>query len=747
MPHGFVRWSPREVDLVRPIELVLGRLEDVHVGDGGNMAHCPCPGHGRGRGDRNRSLDVKEGEDGRVLMHCFAGCETADVVAALGLSMTDLFERRDPVGGGGTRHSSGTGSTGQPATIENYANYVDLPVEFLEGLGLEEIRYCGRPAVRMPYFDESGERVLSTRYRVSLTGKPKVKTRKGDKNHLYGLWKLEEARAAGYVWMVEGESDTQTLWRHREPCVGIPGANGFKSEWGAELAGIARIYFVVEDEAGEGCWRKLAAIPELRERLFRVDLRGAKDVSELHKQDPEGFKERLREAREDARAWLDIAEGEQEERSREAWATCRELAESEDILAEFVAELERCRLVGEDTNAKVLFLGLTSRLLPKIVSVVVKGPSSGGKSFLVKTVMRFFPESAFCSFTAMSERTLVYTEESLEHRFVVLYEAAGLGGDLQEYIIRSLLSEGRIDYETVEKTPEGMRPRRIRKEGPTGFVTTTTRHRLHAENETRYLSLTVKDTPEQTRRVLRAIAEEPAEERDLGRWHALQTWLEGAEHGIFVPYAVALAEATGDFAVRLRRDFSALLSLVKAHAILHQASRERDDEGRVVATLEDYARVRELVADLFAEGVEATVPGIIRETVEAVGELVEESGKRGYTTNKALAERLGIDKAAASRRVTKALGLYYLHNLEERRGRPAQLVLGEAMPEDREVLPTPEELEKAMSGCAVDPALGEIEHPPPPVSFGPTPEQDAGGGESTHETASTDQPRDDWGVA
>ncbi|MDP9481297.1 MAG: hypothetical protein M3R38_37475, partial [Actinomycetota bacterium] len=553
-------------------------------------------------------MSVKEGKDGQVLMHCFAGCETADMAAALGLSMADLFERRAPVGGGGTRHSSRPGSTGQLATLENYVNYVDLPIAFLKGLGLEEISYCGQPAVRMPYLDESGERVLATRYRVSLTGKPKVKTKKGDKNHLYGLSRLEEARAAGYVWMVEGETDAQTLWYHREPCLGIPGASGFKPEWVAGLAGIARIYFVVEDEAGEICWRKLCVIPELRERLFRVDLRGAKDVSELHKQDPEGFKERVREAREGARAWLDIAESQQEERYREAWAACRELAESGDILAEFVAELERYRLVGEDTNAKLLFLALTSRLLPKIVSVVVKGPSSGGKSFLVKTVMRFFPEAAFCSFTAMSERTLIYTEESLEHRFVVLYEAAGMGGDLQEYIIRSLLSEGRIDYETVEKTPDGMRPRRITKEGPTGFVTTTTRHRLHAENETRYLSLTVKDTPEQTRRVLRAIADEPTEEPDPGRWHALQTWLEGAEHGVFVPYAVALAEATGDFAVRLRRDFSALLSLVKAHALLHQASRERDAEGRVVAGLEDYARVRELVADLVAEGVEATVP-------------------------------------------------------------------------------------------------------------------------------------------
>jgi hypothetical protein len=38
----------------------------------------------------------------------------------------------------------------------------------------------------------------------------------------------------------------------------------------------------------------------------------------------------------------------------------------------------------------------------------------------------------------------------------------------------------------------------------------------------------------------------------------------------------------------------AVLNLIKAHAILHQASRDRDDQGRIVATVDDYAIVREL---------------------------------------------------------------------------------------------------------------------------------------------------------
>ena len=707
-----------------PVDLVLDRLEGVRQREVGYQALCPA------HDDHEPSLSITEGEDRRALLKCFAGCSTEDIVAALDLEMKDLFERRNGHGGGGAITSQNTTSTDQPPTLENYAAYVGLPVSFLKRLGLKEYRHLGEPAVSMPYLDESGE-VLLTRSRVSLTDKPKVKTRKGDKHRLYGLWKIGEVREAGYAWMVEGESDSQTLWYHGEPVLGIPGANGWRAEWAADLEGVDRLYFVVEDEAGEQCWRKLTETPEIRDRLFRVELGDVKDVSELHKRNAAGFKERLHEAREASQAWVDIAQTEEHERTREAWAECGVLAQSADILAEFSHDLEACRVVGEKNNGELLYLALVSRLLEKIVSVAVKGPSSGGKSHLAKQVMSFFPDDCFVSLTAMGEKALLYTERDLRNKMLVLMEAAGLSGEFQEYVIRVLLSEGFLEYEVTEKSQDGLKNIVIRKEGPTGFITTTTRDKLLAENETRYLSITVTDTREQTRRIFRALADERTEEPDRTRWHALQVWLEGAEHQVAIPYAGALAEKMGDVAVRLRRDFSVVLSLIKAHAILHQATRDRDGDGRVVATLADYSRVRDLVSGLIAEGVEATVPKPIRETVEAVDNVIGGWGEE-YATIKAVAEELGIDKAAASRRVRTAIGRGYLKNLEDRRGHPARIVLAESMPEDQEILPAPEELE------GVDPLTvdrGGIYYPPPPSEAG----IGGGGSYTSPETASTGQ--------
>ncbi len=101
-----------------------------------------------------------------------------------------------------------------------------------------------------------------------------------------------------------------------------------------------------------------------------------------------------------------------------------------------------------------------------------------------------------------------------------------MNGDFQTYLIRSLLSEGRLRYEVVEKTSEGLKPRLIEREGPTGLLVTTTAVKLHPENETRLLSLTVTDTHQQTRDVLAALARGAGGEYpNLGAWHALQELL------------------------------------------------------------------------------------------------------------------------------------------------------------------------------------------------------------------------------
>ena len=59
---------------------------------GGNRFQARCPAHG----DRSPSLSIGEGLDGRVLLHCFAGCHTDAILAALNLSRKDRFQGPPP---------------------------------------------------------------------------------------------------------------------------------------------------------------------------------------------------------------------------------------------------------------------------------------------------------------------------------------------------------------------------------------------------------------------------------------------------------------------------------------------------------------------------------------------------------------------------------------------------------------------------------------------------------------------------
>ena len=49
-----------------------------------------CPAHE----DKHPSLAIRELDDGRVLLHCFVGCSAGEVVAALGMTLSDLFPLR-----------------------------------------------------------------------------------------------------------------------------------------------------------------------------------------------------------------------------------------------------------------------------------------------------------------------------------------------------------------------------------------------------------------------------------------------------------------------------------------------------------------------------------------------------------------------------------------------------------------------------------------------------------------------------
>jgi hypothetical protein len=748
------------------IEELLERLDRVKRSGDGWTARCPA------HEDKVASLSVGVGDDDRVLLHCFAGCSAEDIVSAIGFELKDLFPdtRATPSGSVAPVHQSrakphsSTDSTGSDATsaldrldqeglpvcsLEAYADTKGLPVEFLRELHLEDAKYAGGPAIRIPYVTADGDE-QAVRYRIAIAGDDKFRWKKRSKICLYGLTRLRSARERGYAVLVEGESCAQTLWLHGFPALGLPGAVNWKDERDLPaVEGLETLYVVIEpDKGGQAImdWLKRSALatgkrptppdedgpteitvervtdglgqtfdswketprdtsrPPRLPTVKLVSLTGAKDASELYLQDREAFVARFEDELQRATPYEEHDRIAAELRARAAWKSAGALAKEARILDVFKTELDGAGVVGERRLCGLIYLAVTGRFLDRFASIAVKGPSASGKSWAIERVLEFFPPEAYYLLTAMSERALAYGTEPLSHRFLVLFEAAGLESDFASYLVRSLLSEGCVRYETVEKDQSGeLRARLIERDGPTGLIVSTTSVALHPENETRLLSLSATDTPDQTKLVLSRLANDELAEPDFTRWHDLQVWLAAGEHGVSIPYAAELAELVPPVAVRLRRDFRAVLSLIRSHAILHQVSRERDATGRVIATLDDYAVVRDLVADIVSEGIEATVPETVRELVAAVKELTaatedEEDGHRPSATIAKLADHLKLDKSAVNRRWQAARARGYLVNLETRSRQRARIALGDPLPEEVEILPTVERLRERCRG-------------------------------------------------
>lgn len=73
------------------VALLVERLHAVKRTGDGRWTAC-CPAHE----DRHPSLSIRELRDGRVLVHCFAGCDVHDVVRAVGMTLEDLMPAAAP---------------------------------------------------------------------------------------------------------------------------------------------------------------------------------------------------------------------------------------------------------------------------------------------------------------------------------------------------------------------------------------------------------------------------------------------------------------------------------------------------------------------------------------------------------------------------------------------------------------------------------------------------------------------------
>lgn len=173
-----------------PAAKVLGRLENYTERGGEFRARCPAH-----QGNSEDSLSIKEGEDGRVLLVCHAGCDTGEIVDALGLGLVDLFSHN----GQERPHEAAAKKAGSKAPNKEKTLTTDeLPAgtywEFTTPAG--QVLYIQRH--KREYYQNIGKDL----WKKGLEGVSQV---------LYNLHELVDGvRASRDIYHLEGPKDVET---------------------------------------------------------------------------------------------------------------------------------------------------------------------------------------------------------------------------------------------------------------------------------------------------------------------------------------------------------------------------------------------------------------------------------------------------------------------------------------------------------------------------------------------------------
>jgi len=577
--------------------------------------------------------------------------------------------------------------------LSTLAKAKHLPVDYLKGLGISDFKYNGQPAVKIPYYSEEGQEA-AVRFRLALSGDSRFKWRKGDRAMPYGLNRLGQIKKFGWVLIVEGESDYWTCWLHGIPALGAPGKGIWPLSWGDYLKEL-EVYVWQEPGAVDFVLRVLKSAPGLQ---FIQAPNGVKDISEAHVQGA-NIPALLTELKAKAEYGEVLRLHFTNEQLQRLYHEAKAVIETDDPL-ELVKGAIRGRGYGGDIKPAVItYLAVTSRLLEMRpgampVHLLLTGPSSGGKSYTLDIIKELLPTESYHIIDAGSPRVLIYDNAPLEHRALVFGEADSLpaGEDNPAAsAVRNLLQDHHLHYEVTIRDREtgNYQTRRVDKPGPTVLITTSTRS-LGDQLMTRFFSLEIGDSKEQISAALvtqAALETEGTQCPDAGLV-AFQSYFQlKAPVKVTVPYARELGTAMAKMAAapRILRDFARLMSLIKALALLRHYRRGLDGEGRIVATLADYATVRELVNDMYIDSSTGATSDI-RKLVEAVIALDVSRADSEQITNTTLAKHLDIGIMQATRRAKRALKLGWLVNREQRKYHPANYAPGEPMP-DIEGLP------------------------------------------------------------
>jgi hypothetical protein len=259
----------------------------------------------------------------------------------------------------------------------------------------------------------------------------------------------------------------------------------------------------------------------------------------------------------------------------------------ENLLQQTTADLQASGIIGEEQNALILHIAMTSRKTNDPISVICLARSGVGKSYLMERVALCIPEEDKKEHTQFTGNSFYYYKrEEIRNKTFLIEDLEGAVAVM--FPIRELQSKKRISKTITQKGRDGkLQTNTLVVEGPVCIIACTTKESIYEDNANRSVLIYLDDSKEQDERIMNYQKRYRAGLIDIFKEQAIQTKLQHMQKAlepvkVINPYA-PIIDLPENFPKK-RRALPILLNFIEAITFYCQYQREQQadkDTGEV----------------------------------------------------------------------------------------------------------------------------------------------------------------------
>ena len=329
--------------------------------------------------------------------------------------------------------------------------------------------------------------------------------------------------------------------------------------------------------------------------------------------------------------------------------------------------IETSGIVGETSNRKLVFIIASTYKMLNPLHALVQGTSGSGKTHLINAIASLMPPEDILNMTRVTSKSFYhYSKDELINKLVLIQDMDGLDEEAK-YAFREMQSAGQVSSSTTYKDKFGNLQSTVKTVNASfASLSATTHAEIYYDNMSRSIVLGIDESPEQTQRIIQQQNKKLAGLTDEVATRKAKVLLQNCMR-ILKPYEVVNRYADKIQlpveAKMLRRLNNHYQSFVSQITILHQYQRQKDEQGRLIATVEDLKLACEILFDAIMWKIDE-LDSSLRQVFEQLKDYVRKQGNAQPFTAREIRQKLNLSKSQCFRYIEELKKLEYIQASE-----------------------------------------------------------------------------------